>query len=419
MTPFAVADEERVAALRRMKLFAAGLLVAAAVIYVLARAWEQSDDAPTLAGYVRAAAEAAMVGGIADWFAVTALFRHPLGLPIPHTAIIPTHKDRIGHTLGDFVGANFLSADAVRQRLASAEVGRRLGTWLARTDNAERVAGELANAAKAGIELLRDDDVQPVLEQLVERRLADLHVSPSLGRTLDQVVRDGAHRGLVDLLARSAYDWLFANRDLIMRVVSQQAPTWSPRFIDERVATRIYSELLRVAGDVVRHPQHPAREAIDQWLSRLADDLQHDPATQARVDSAVQSLAAGGQSREVVADLVAAARKALVEMIDDPESELRVRIREALVRWGERLATEPDIAAKVDGWLERAAVYVVTGYRHEITRLVTDTVERWDAQETSRRIEVQVGRDLQFIRINGTVVGAIVGVLIHAVSQLL
>ncbi len=418
MTPFALADEDRLAALRRMKLVATGLLVAAAIVYVFARAWEQSDDAPAFAGYLRAAAEASMVGGLADWFAVTALFRHPLGLPIPHTAIIPTQKDRIGRTLGDFVGANFLSADAVRERLRSAEVARRLGAWTARPENAERAASELANVAKAGIELLRDDDVQPVLEQLVERRLVELRLSPTLGRTLDQVVRDGAHRGIVDLLARSAYDWLFTNRELIMRVVTEQAPAWSPRFVDERVATRAYSELLRVAGDVVRHPQHPAREALDGWLTRLADDLQHDPATQARVDQAMRSLAEGGQSREVLADLIAAARKALVEMFDDPQSELRVRIREALVRWGERLATEPEVAAKVDGWLETAAVHVVTGYRHEITRLVTDTVERWDADETSRRIEVQVGRDLQFIRINGTVVGAIVGVAIHAVSQL-
>ena len=411
------ADAERRVALRRMKSLAAGLLVLAAVIYVGARIWENQPDAPAIAGYLRAAAEAGMVGGLADWFAVTALFRHPLGLPIPHTAIIPTRKDQIGETLGDFIGTHFLSEQAVRDRLGSADITRRVGTWLARPDNAERVASEAATAVRAGIGLLRDDDVQPVLEQLVERRLAELHLGPTLGRTLEQVVHEDAHRGAVDLVVRSAQQWLASNRHMSVTTISGEAPWWTPRFVDDRVAIKAYDEIVRIVDEVAVDPQHRIRQAVDTWLKRLADDLQNDPATNERVDSAVRSLTQRTQIRSAIADIIAAGRHALLDLIDDPESELRVRLRTFLIDWGERLTTDESAARKIDDWLQNLAVHVVTNYRGEITRLVTDTVERWDADDTSRRIELQVGRDLQFIRLNGTLVGALVGVLIHAFTQ--
>ena len=417
MTPVPLLDAERQAALRRMKAFAAGLLVLAAVVYVLTRLWERGGDAPAFAGYLRAAAEAGMVGGLADWFAVTALFRHPLGLPIPHTAIIPTRKDQIGQTLGTFIGTHFLSEQAVRDRIASAQVTQRVGAWLARPDNAERVAGEVANLVRAGIGLLRDDDVQPVLEQLVERRLAELHLGPTLGRTLEQVLADGAHRGAVDLVLRSAQQWLESNESTVTTMVAGEAPWWTPRYLDKRVADRVYGEVLRMVTEIADDPEHRARVALDGWLAKLADDLQHDAQTNERVDNALRALTQRTQLRTAISDIIAAGRRVLLELIDDPESELRVRVRGALVDWGGRLATDPAVGRKVDEWLERAAVHVVTNYRDEITRLVTDTVERWDAVDTSRRIELQVGRDLQFIRVNGTIVGATVGVLIHAVGQ--
>jgi uncharacterized membrane-anchored protein YjiN (DUF445 family) len=411
-------DAERRTALRRMKTFAAGLLVGAAVLYVIARTWENQADAPALAGYLRAAAEAGMVGGLADWFAVTALFRHPLGLPIPHTAIVPTRKDQIGQALGNFVGTHFLSEQAVRDRIAGAEISRRIGNWLTKPENAERVADEIAAAARAGINLLRDDDVQPVLEQLIERRLADLHLGPTLGRTLNQIVADGAHHGAVDLVARSAQQWLITNKDTVITMVLGEAPWWSPRFVDDRVAAKVYDELLRVTTEIVEDPNHRARRALDTWLARLADDLQHDVEMNERVDRAVAALTRRTELRAAIADIISAGRKALLDLIDDPQSELRIRIRSALVEWGGKLASDENTARKVDDWLQRLAVHVVTNYRDEITRLVTDTIERWDAVDTSRRIELQVGRDLQFIRVNGTLVGAAVGVLIHLFSQL-
>ena len=412
MTGQTATDQLRRRGLVRMKTNATGLLLVAAVVYVLT--YRIGDDG--WAGYLRAAAEAGMVGGLADWFAVTALFRRPLGLPIPHTAIIPTRKDTLGRSLSDFVGANFLSEQVIRDRLRQAEVGARLGHWLAAGEHAARVTAELATLARGAVAVLRDEDVQAVLEPVIRRRLAALPVGPTLGRLLGEIVADGAHHGLVDLVAAAADDWLRANRDTVVEVVARQAPAWSPEFVDRRVAARVYAELLRVSGEVRADPEHPVRITLDRLLARFADDLRHDPGTIAKASHVLAALLDEPEVRRAFGDVVAASRRLLLELIDDPASELRGRITAGLAALGRRLAADPELRSKVDGWVSDAAAYLVTHYRDELTRTITDTVARWDGAETARKIELQVGRDLQFIRINGTVVGALAGVAIHAVT---
>jgi uncharacterized membrane-anchored protein YjiN (DUF445 family) len=406
------ADQERRRNLIRMKASATGLLIAAAIVYVVT----SRVGGGGWVGFVRAAAEAGMVGGLADWFAVTALFRRPLGLPIPHTAIIPTRKDALGRNLSDFVGANFLSEQVVRDRIQRAEVSRRVGGWLADRQHALRVTGEAATVLRGAVGVLRDEDVHAVLEPILRRRLAQVPVGPALGRLLGEVVADGAHHQLVDLLAAAAYDWLRDNRKTVVDVVVSQAPAWSPEFVDRRVAARVYSELVRVAGDVKADPEHPVRTTLDRLLAIFAENLRTDPDTIARASAVFSGLLDEPEVRRAFRDMVGAARRLLLEMVDDPGSELRTRFTDGLIDLGHRLETEPALRSKVDGWLSDAAAYVVTHYRDELTRTITDTVERWDAAETSRRIELQVGPDLQFIRINGTVVGALAGVVIHAIT---
>ncbi|RKT84885.1 Uncharacterized membrane-anchored protein YjiN, DUF445 family [Saccharopolyspora antimicrobica] len=399
-----------------MKAVAGGLLVLAALIYVFAR-WQESTGA-AWAGYVRAAAEAGMVGALADWFAVTALFRRPLGLPIPHTAIIPTRKDVIGRSLGDFVGTNFLSEQVVRDKLRRAEISRRLGGWLDDEEHAERVTSELATAVRGAVQVLRDDDVQAVLEQAVVRKVLAQPFGPPLGRILGQVFADGSHHKLVDLVCDRAYDWVRDNHDTVLRVVSQRAPSWSPKFFDAMVADKIYAEVLSFAWAVKTDPEHPMRKAVDRFLVEFADDLQNDPKTMAKAEQIQQQVLEHPEVQNLVASAWGTAKKMLLDAAEDPSSELRVRVRDGLRSLGRRLVEEPELQAKVNGWMESATVYVVSNYRDELTTLITDTVERWDAGETSRKIELQVGRDLQFIRINGTVVGALAGLAIHSVSQL-
>jgi uncharacterized membrane-anchored protein YjiN (DUF445 family) len=416
--PSPAADLHRRRALVRMKLAATSFLVAAAVVYVLAVTAER-DGAGAWVGYLRAAAEAGMIGGLADWFAVTALFRRPLGLPIPHTALIPTRKAALGRSLADFVGTHFLAPEVVRDRIARAEVPRRLGSWLARRRNAERVAAELAVGVRAGIGVLRDEDVRAALEEAVLTRFAATPTSPALGRILRQVVQDGAHHGLVDLAVRELRRWLETNRNTVVGAVTAQAPEWSPRFLDERVATKVYTEVLRVVREVEADPHHRFRESLDAFLTRVAVDLRTDPGTIERVETAKRALLDRSDVRRALGDLLSAGRRLLLELVDDPGSELRRQVAGGLAGLGRRLGSDAALAAKVERWIADAAAYAVANYRHELTALITETVGRWDADDASRRIELHVGRDLQYIRINGTVVGSLAGLAIHAATQLL
>jgi uncharacterized membrane-anchored protein YjiN (DUF445 family) len=408
----------KAADLRHMKRLATGLLIAASIIFLIFRWWEVNGG-PVIVGYVRAMAEAGMVGALADWFAVTALFRHPLGLPIPHTAIIPTKKDVIGTSLGDFVGENFLAEDVVRDKLATVQASARVGEWLSQEANADRITAELSNVAKGIVTVLRDEDVQDVLEQVLVRKLVERPIGPPLGTVLEGVLADGAHHRLVDLVCDRAYDWVTGNHDMVLRVVHERAPSWSPRFVDELVADRVFLEIQTFAWAVKTDPEHPMRKAVDRFLAEFATDLQHDDDTIARAERVKQQIIAHPNVQKFIGQAWGTVKGIILDAAADPSSALRMRIRDGLLSFGSRLTTDDELRAKLDGWLADAAGYVVRHYRREITTLITDTVERWDAEETSRKVELQVGRDLQFIRINGTVVGSLAGLVIYAVGQLL
>ncbi|MDQ0684110.1 uncharacterized membrane-anchored protein YjiN (DUF445 family) [Streptomyces achromogenes] len=416
MTVFSAADEEKRRGVRRMKLTAAGLLLFVAVVYVLAE-WAAHRGAGPWASYVAAAAEAGMVGALADWFAVTALFRHPLGLPIPHTAIIPNKKDQLGVSLGEFVGENFLSEDVVRQRLRSVGIGTRLGAWLAEPEHADRVTAELATALRGALTVLRDADVQAVVGEAITRRADAQEIAPGIGKLLERIVGDGGHRRAVDLVVSRAHDWLELHADSVMDAVQGGAPGWTPRFVDKRIGERVYKELLRFCAEMRDMPSHPARGALDRFLGDFATDLQSDTDTRARVERLKGEVLGRGEVQDLIASVWTAVRSMIVAAAEDERSELRLRVRASLLSLGARMATEPKVQEKVDSWVEGAAVHVVTTYRREITSLITDTVAGWDAEHTTRKIEANIGRDLQFIRINGTVVGSLAGLLIYTVAR--
>jgi uncharacterized membrane-anchored protein YjiN (DUF445 family) len=418
MTAFTPADEERRRGVRRMKLTATCMLLFVALVYVLAKLASHEGAGPW-AGYVAAAAEAGMVGALADWFAVTALFRHPLGLPIPHTAIIPTKKDQLGISLGEFVGENFLSQDVVRQRLRAVGIGNRLGVWLAEPEHADRVTAELATALRGALTVLRDRDVQVVVSEAITRRANTKEIAPGIGKMLEGIVADGGHRRAVDLVVARAHDWLVLHRDDVMVAVEGGAPGWTPRFVDRKVGERVYKELLRFVVEMRDMPSHPARGALDRFLTDFASDLQSDTDTRARVERLKGEVLGRGEVQDLIASAWTAVRAMVVAAAEDERSELRMRVRAGLLSLGTRMATEPKVQEKVDRWLEGAAVHVVTTYRREITSLITDTVASWDAEHTTRKIEAHIGRDLQFIRINGTVVGSLAGLLIYVVTRTL
>jgi uncharacterized membrane-anchored protein YjiN (DUF445 family) len=386
-------------------------------VFLLGRWWEASGG-PVWVGYVRAMAEAGMVGALADWFAVTALFRRPLGLPIPHTAIIPTKKDVLGNSLGDFVGENFLSEDVVRDKLARVEVSSRVGAWIGQEANADRITAELATVARGVVTVLRDDDVQEVIEQVLVRKLMERPIGPPLGTVLEGIIADGAHHRMVDLVCDRAYDWVTANHEIVLRVVHDRAPVWSPRFLDDLVADKVFLEIQNFAWAVKTDPEHPMRKAVDRFLAEFAADLQNDAETIERAERIKHQIIAHPNVQKFIGQAWGTVKTLILDAAADPSSALRTRVRDGLVAFGTRLNNDPELRAKLDGWLADAASYIVRHYRREITTLITDTVARWDAEETSRKVELQVGRDLQFIRINGTVVGSLAGLVIYTVGQI-
>ena len=414
----ASADAERRIALRRMKLVASGFLVGATALF-LGCHWALAHAAPAWVGYVGAAAEAGMVGALADWFAVTALFKHPLGIPIPHTAIIERKKDQLGEGLGTFVRENFMSPPVVETKLRDAQIAGRLGKWLSDYSHATRVASETATLLRVLVEMLRDEDVQHVLDRMIIKRIAEPKWGPPVGRVLATLLAEGRQEALIQLLCDRALQWALNAGETIQRVVTRDSPSWSPRFVDEFVGDRIHRELVEFTDKVRRNPDHEVRRSATRFLFEFADDLQHDEATIARAEAVKEQLLARDEVTKAAGTAWRAAKQMILESVDDPSSVLRTRIADSVVRIGESLRDDADLRDKVDDWIVRAAQHLVSEYGVEITTIITDTIERWDAEEASRRIELHVGRDLQFIRINGTVVGALAGLLIYTAAQLL
>jgi uncharacterized membrane-anchored protein YjiN (DUF445 family) len=407
-------DADRATGLRRMKVVATGMLVAAAVVYVVARS---DDSGATWIGYVRAAAEAAMVGALADWFAVTALFRHPLGIPIPHTAIIPRRKDQIGRSLGEFVEDNFLTHDVLGERLADAGVGRRLGAWLAQPDNARRAADGLADALRGTLEVLDDAEVQAGLERVIESRVRATPAAPMFGRAIDLAMEGGHHQRLLDAVLVGLGGFIEDNRITFRQRLETESPWWIPESIDNRIFEKIYAAVHSFIGDVGSDPNHEVRHTIDARLRDFATRLGHDPILRAKGEELKDELLAHPDVREWLASLWGEAKRAMITAAGDDRSELRLRMTSSLRSLGERLTLDEELQHKVDDWVLRSVGYVIDHYRNEVSDVIAGTVERWDGDTTSRKMELQVGRDLQFIRINGTLVGGLAGVVIHAVGN--
>lgn len=412
-------DDERRRALRRMKMVALGFLVAASIIFLVCE-WAQSGgSAPAWVGYVGAAAEAGMVGALADWFAVTALFKHPLGIPIPHTAIIRRKKDQLGQGLGAFVRENFLAAEVVEAKLRGAQVAGRLGKWLADRGHAERVASEAATVLRVGVELLNDDDIAQVIDRMIVRRVAEPQWGPPVGRVLSTLLTENRQEALIQLLCDRAFEWSLNAGETIERVITRDSPSWSPRFVDQLVGDRIHRELMDFTDKVRRNPNHELRQSATRFLFEFADDLQNDQATIAKAESVKEQLMARDEVARAAETAWRTLKRLVLEGVDDPSSTLRDRIGDSVVRIGESLRDDVELREKVDSWIVRAAQHLVAQYGIEITSIITETIERWDADDASRRIELHVGRDLQFIRINGTVVGALAGLVIYTVAQII
>ena len=409
------ADERRRAGLRRMRTVATGLLVLAAVVFVATLRLDHDG----VWGFVNTAAEAAMVGALADWFAVTALFRHPLGVPVPHTALVKKRKDELGRSLQEFVTENFLTEEIALDRLAAAHVAERVGTWLGEPAHRERVLTEVTRGGARALERVADDDVHDFLEQLLLPRLAQEPISPILGSLLEGVVEGGNHTGLVDLGLDEVRRWLDDNPDLFKQVVGDRAPWWTPEWVDDKVIDWTYRQALGWLAEMRTDVRHPARTALDDLLRRLAADLQHDPDVMASAESLKERLLAHPQVPTSAVAVWQSLRASLLGAMADRDSYFWARGDELLTHLGDHLAHDEAWQERLEQHLGEIVAFFVNTYGDELAEVISVTVERWDADEASERIELFVGRDLQFIRINGTVVGALAGLAIHTVAVLI
>ena len=402
--------------LDRMRAAATGLLVFAAVVFVIARIYE--DVHPAI-GYVRAMAEAGMVGAIADWFAVTALFRYPLGIPIPHTAIVPNRKDRIGASLGRFVERNFLSRDILGAKVRSMDVAERLAEWLQRPESAERLAGHATGALGVMIQALPDDEMEALIEKQLTSRIGETEVTPLLGDALATLMSGSRRHELLDgtlgLLERLLED----NKEELRERIEQEIPWWIPSPIDDKIYRKILNGTESALHEVRLDSEHPIRQRFDELVDLSVDKLKSSPELIARGETLkgefLSSDAVDGFARRLWQDLKAS----LLPSAPGGHSDLTPAIERGIVRFGETLRNDATLLLRVNDWVEQAVVGAAEGYRHEAAHLIANTVAEWDPAETSRKIELQVGKDLQFIRINGTVVGGLVGLVLHAISQLL
>jgi uncharacterized membrane-anchored protein YjiN (DUF445 family) len=414
--PAVRSQEARRARLRVMKRRATALLALVSVVFVAVTVL--GGDAAWVR-YVQATAEAAMIGGLADWFAVTALFRHPLGLPIPHTAIVASRKDSFAATLGEFIQDTFLTPDAVVARLRAADVVPRLAAWLVDPAHAARVADEVLDGAVTAADLLRDDDMHRFLEQLVRERLDALPVASLAGRALEVALRDGRHQEALEVAVRELDRYLDTHRSELRSRLGHQSPWWLPGAAEDRIVERLVDGARALLGEMLTERGHPLRRRLDERLLRLAADLQTSPELAERGEKLKAELLDQPQLGEWVASLWGDAKAALRAQAADPDSALRERAAGAVVAAGVRLRDDPELAIRVQGGMERAVTYVVERFHGEIVTLVRDTIGRWDAGETSDRLELLLGPDLQYIRINGTVVGAVAGLVLYAIAQLL
>jgi uncharacterized membrane-anchored protein YjiN (DUF445 family) len=399
-----------------MRVLATVMLAAMAAIFIAAARLEEVHSAW---GFVKAFAEAAMVGGIADWFAVTALFRHPLGIPIPHTAIIPKNKDRIGDTMAAFLRANFLIPSVVARRMQRVDVGGAIGGFLLAPPQQGRLWRGAARMVESVLEALGPERFGAIAKTALADRLRSFNAAPVIGEALDAAIAEDRHVPLLDEMVIWIARLVRTNEDLIRNMVHDRSGGFM-RFtgLDAPLAGKIIDAIDKLLSELAMDPNHPLRAKIEDSLRELAGKLQNDPATQERVQQMKADLLANPAVEQWWLGVWERGRAGLLRAVRDPDSALAGEMGALLRQFGEALQDNPNFRRGINRFVRRAAVGVAADYGDGIVKLVSDTVRRWDAKTISDRVEQAVGRDLQFIRINGTVVGGLVGLVIHTIETL-
>lgn len=411
--PTGVDDSRKRTELDRMKFRATALLVGVTLIFI-ATVW--IDASSVWVGLIRATAEASMVGAIADWFAITALFRHPLGIKIPHTAIIPGRKDMFGARLGQFIQQNFLTGDVIVEKIRSMKISRHSALWLTHPENSASVARLAAAGFSGMVQVVRDEDVQAIIERGINNKVKATRITPLIGSILNLASSEPRRQELLYGLVKLVTHITVENKDLIRRKIIDETPWWLPWSLDEKVYQKILNNLETLLGGIQADPDHPVHEKFNTILTKFVDDLKNTPEVIAKGEALKEELLA----HPVVQDFSDALWRDIKTLLLAQENKTGSEFQDPLQGWinsiAQTMLEDEVMLRKIDTWVEDLAYYLMKSYGHEIGHLISHTVQQWDAEATASIIELQVGKDLQYIRINGTVVGGLAGLLIHIIT---
>jgi uncharacterized membrane-anchored protein YjiN (DUF445 family) len=408
-------DTSQPAGLVKMRRIATGLLALMAVVFVAARLLQPRY--PWLS-FVVAFAEAAMVGALADWFAVTALFRHPLGLPIPHTAIVPANKDRIGSSVAGFLEQNFLTREVLTEELRHIDFAGAAAQWLSEPGNSRDVALQITQGVPTMVRMVEDHDVGNFLQAILASGLKNVRFAPLLAEVFDVLIADRRHQLLFDHLIGMAANALERNQDTIRQKIHEASPRWMPRIIDEKLFEKIMTESHAIL-DEMRQEGSEWRERFHRSVEEFIGKLRSSPEYEARIVSVVDQTLQHPLFKRYTHTVWTNVRDRLLADADRPDSRIAAQLERALAGVGGALLRDPAVQDKLNGWIRQFAANAISSRRHLIAALVKRVIQKWDAETVSRKFESYVGRDLQYIRINGTLVGGLVGLVLHLVSMAL
>lgn len=400
-----------------MKRRATWLLAGAGVVFVIARMLEARYG--FWMGALRATAEASLVGGLADWFAVTALFRHPLGIPIPHTAIVPRRKDRVGRTLGMFVQRNFMSRPVVEAKLRTLRVGERLAEWLSEPANARLIARQTITAVSSGVQTLDDSDIEPLVERSVASRVRAFRVAPVLARLMEVLTEGDRHQDLFEDFIRGAARTVDQNREMIRERIEKESPWWLPEAVDEKIYRKVLGSIERTLAEIEQDPDHPLRKRFDRSVREFMERLDSSPETAAKIEHWKEELLATDTMKRFSSSLWSDSKAAIVRYADRADAVREgSAVERGITAFAEHVKSDPLLLEKLNEAIVDVAIYLVERYQDDVGEFIAVTVASWDPEHTSKRVELAIGRDLQFIRINGTLVGGLAGLVLFLVSRL-
>lgn len=409
-------DEKKKIQLRKYKIFATGLFVLMAFIFVLMTILEKKNQAHWI-GYIRAFSEAAMVGALADWFAVTALFHHPLGIKIPHTNLIENSKERIGDNLGNFVVENFLSPQNIRPYIQKLKISHFVGEWLFKRNNQENLMKEVSHIILDILNKLDDTSVVNFIGKKAKEMSDDLKINQIIGNGIEYILDKNDHQRFITNLSKQIKEYVLNNQEMVKDRVRKESYFLVPKFVDDNIADKITKGLSKYFEEVELNENHSLRNEITQKLYSFSNEIVTEEKWVAEFREIKNDFLKEEKINQYSRDIWVSIKKSLSKELEEEQSSLKNYIRKNLAELAENLQTDESFQHKIDHWIRVTAYKYILKNTHQFGELISGTVGNWEGKELSEKLELEVGKDLQFIRVNGTLVGGLVGLIIYTVSN--